>query len=245
MHKTSANPPIIILVNPQMGENIGAAARVMCNFGCRELRLVAPRDGWPNPKAESMAAGTLDLLQRVAVYPDLPAALSGVSTAFAVSARIRDMEKPVMDPARAGALLHAQPPEQNSALVFGAEASGLKNEDITLCDAMISYPVAPEFTSLNLAQAVTVMVYEWVRQQKDDPGVHETQAAPAPKEQLIGLFAHLETELSAAGFFFPPEKTRLMKQNIRNTLIKARMNEQEVRTFRGLVRALAHRRGGQ
>ncbi len=244
MQKPYSTQPAIVLVRPQMGENIGAAARVMANFGLRDLRLVAPRDGWPNPKAEVMSAGAIKDTGPVRVYSNVGKAIADCALVFAVSARLRDMEKDVFGPVEGCAELrkHAQNGAQ-TALLFGAESSGLNNEDVALCDSLVTYPVDKSFGSLNLAQAVAVFAYEWkVRQ-----GQNQIQPLSeiASKKAQIGLFEHLEGALDKAGFFYPAEKNPVMRQNIRNALIKARLTEQEVRTFRGIVKALAKGRGKQ
>ncbi len=240
--------PAMVLVQPQMGENIGAAARVMANFSLDDLRLVAPRDGWPNPKAQAMSAGALHETGPARVFPDVAAAIADCTLVFAVSARVRDMEKDVFGPTDGCAALRAHADQGGKvAVLFGAESSGLNNEDVALCDGLITYPVAPSFSSLNLAQAVAVLAYEWGTDRSVALPVKESRAGglAACKADQIGLFTHLETELDQAGFFFPPEKKPMMMRNIRNALTKARLTEQEVRTFRGIVRALAKGRGGQ
>ncbi|PHS29626.1 MAG: rRNA methyltransferase [Robiginitomaculum sp.] len=230
-----------------MGENIGAAARVMSNFGLTDLRLVSPRDGWPNPKAQAMSAGAIKDTGPVRVYKDVAAAIADCSMVFAVSARLRDMEKQVYGPVKGCASLrdHMHKGGQVS-LLFGAESSGLDNADVALCDGLITYPVDPGFSSLNLAQAVAVFAYEWHlgRQEVQNVLRPDNLSPAANKEKLIGLFGHLQTELDQAGFFFPPEKQTMMMRNIQNALTKARLTEQEVRTFRGVIRALAKGRGG-
>lgn len=230
-----------------MGENIGAAARVMANFGLNDLRLVCPRDGWPNPKALAMSAGAIKDTGPVRVYDDLAMAIADCSMVFAVSARLRDMEKPVYGPVDGAAALRNQLHEGGQVgLLFGAESSGLNNADVALCDGLITYPVDPAFSSLNLAQAVAVFAYEWhlARQEAQKVTRSDNLSLAANKAELIGLFGHLESELDQAGFFFPPEKQTMMMRNIQNALTKARLTEQEVRTLRGVIRALAKGRGG-
>ena len=249
MEKSQSYQPAIILVKPQMGENIGAAARVMANFALDDLRLVAPRDGWPNPKAQAMSAGALQDTGPARVYTDVASAIADCSTIFAVTARLRDMEKDVYGPVDGCAALRQQAHRGGKvALLFGAESSGLNNDDVAVCDGIITYPVNPGFSSLNLAQAVAVFAYEWGvnRAGVQNVGIQMAPVeGPAPKRNQIGLFEHLEEELVAAAFFFPPEKQTMMMRNIRNALTKARLTEQEVRTFRGIVRALANGRGSQ
>lgn len=246
MPNSKPHQPAIILVHPQMGENIGAAARVMANFGLHDLRLVAPRDGWPNVKAQTMSAGAIKDTGPVHVYPDVAKAIEDCSLVFAVSARLRDMEKDVFGPIEGCAVLRdCADAGGKTALLFGAESSGLGNEDVALCDGLITYPVDPSFSSLNLAQAVAVFAYEWRanRQNKTSQHTQNNSADIASKKDQAGLFGHMEKELDAAGFFFPPEKQTMMMRNIRNALTKARLTEQEVRTLRGVVRALARGRG--
>ena len=239
-------PPAIVLVGAQMGENIGAAARVMANFGLADLRLVAPRDGWPNAKAASMAAGALRVAVRVSVFADSASAISGLSQVLAVSARKRDMQKPVLGPREGCAAVRANAMTGTAAgLMFGPEASGLSNADVSLCDGLVTLPVTASFSSLNLAQAVAVLAYEWGASAHNAPAPPSALEPPASKAAQLGLFAHLEQALERAGFFFPPEKKPLMVQNIRNALTRAQLTEQEVRTFRGIVRALEHGRGAQ
>ena len=249
MKKSQSDQPAIILVKPQMGENIGAAARVMANFALDDLRLVAPRDGWPNPKAQAMSAGALQDTGPARVYEDVASAIADCSTVFAVTARLRDMEKGVYGPVDGCAALRKQAQRGGKvALLFGAESSGLNNDDVAVCDGIITYPVNPDFSSLNLAQAVAVFAYEWGVNRagtQSSAKPMDNVEGPAPKRDQIGLFGHLEDELVSAGFFFPPEKQIMMMRNISNALVKARLTEQEVRTFRGIVRALANGRGGQ
>lgn len=245
MQKTIEMQPAVILANPQMGENIGAAARVMANFGLHDLRLVAPRDGWPNPKAQAMSAGAIKETGPVRVFANVGEAIADCSLVFAVSARMRDMEKDVFGPDEGCMILQEhQNSGGKSGLLFGAESSGLNNQDVALCDGLMTYPVEKSFSSLNLAQAVAVFAYEWRASSvntTESPLSQENQTAN--KSDQIGLFEHLENELATAGFFYPPEKQPVMQQNIRNVLTKARLTEQEVRTFRGMVRALTKGRG--
>ncbi|MDQ7018099.1 MAG: RNA methyltransferase [Robiginitomaculum sp.] len=248
MHNSQEGQPAIILVRPQMGENIGAAARVMANFGLTDLRLVCPRDGWPNPKAQAMSAGAIKDTGPVRVYEDVAAAIADCSMILAVSARLRDMEKPVYGPVDGAAALRDHLRTGGGiGLLFGAESSGLNNADVALSDGLITYPVDRGFSSLNLAQAVAVFAYEWrLGRQEGNNLLRPDNLSPAAnKAELIGLFGHLESELDEAGFFFPPEKQTMMMRNIQNALTKARLTEQEVRTFRGVIRALAKGRGNR
>ncbi len=236
--------PAILLHTPQLGENIGAAARVMLNFGLTDLRLIAPRDGWPNPAAETMSAGALGQGVTATVFDTLEAAMAGLTFAVATTARPRGIEKPVLDTPQAVDALAAHPGQ--AGVLFGGEKSGLPNEAVALCDAILTYPVNPGYASLNLAQAVGIFCHQWGagaglggRFAGKDEGV----GAPASREDLIGMFEHFEAELDRAGYFYPPEKTHVITSNLRNALIRARWTEQEVRTFRGAIKALTLGRG--
>lgn len=233
--------PIILLVAPQLGENIGAAARVMGNFGLSELRLVAPRDGWPNPAADTMSAGAIpDGVVTVSVFDTLDAAVADVQHVIATTARPRGMEKPVVD--AVGGVDWIAGRAGRTGVMFGAEKSGLPNEAVTLADAILTYPVNRGFASLNLAQAVGVFCHAWAAG-AGVPEAFEGVDQPADRLDLLGMFAHFEAELDRAGFFFPPEKRDVMVQNLRNAFARAGWTAQEVRTFRGAVKALALGRG--
>tara|TARA_B100000678_G_scaffold167195_2_gene139632 strand:+ start:18222 stop:18914 length:693 start_codon:yes stop_codon:yes gene_type:complete len=223
-----------------MGENIGAAARVMGNFGLSDLRIVAPRDGWPNPAAETMSAGAFaEGVVTPRLFDSLEEAVSDLTYLLATTARQRGMEKPVFGTARGvQALSNQQGP---TGVLFGAEKSGLPNEAVALCDAILTYPVNSTFASLNLAQAVGVFAHAWADASHE--AAPETGNPPAPREQLIGMMEHFEDELERAGFFFPPEKKDVMIQNLRNAFTRAGWTEQETRTFRGAIKALAIGRG--
>ena len=235
--------PAFILVAPQMGENIGAAARVMANFGLGDLRLVAPRDGWPNPAAETMSAGALPDVVKVTVFPTVETAIADCSLVLATTARPRGMEKPVLTLPDAQKRIVVTP--ARTAILFGAERMGLPNEAVTLSDAILSFPVAPSFGSLNLAQAVALVAYGWA--EASAAGLPEGFTAsidpPASKEDLVGMMEHFEDELDRAGFFLPEVKREVMVQNLRNAFTRAGWTEQEVRTFRGAIKALALGRG--
>lgn len=236
--------PAIILHTPQLGENIGAAARVMLNFGLTDLRLVAPRDGWPNPAAETMSAGAFASGVEARVFATLEEAMAGLTFAIATTARPRGMEKPVLD--AAGAVTALQEHSGQAGILFGGEKSGLPNEAVALCDAILTYPVNPGFASLNLAQAVGVFCHQWGAATQLGgrfEGKNEGVGAPASREDLIGMFEHFEAELDRAGYFYPPEKTPVITNNLRNALIRAQWTEQEVRTFRGAIKALTLGRG--
>ena len=238
----TGDTPSIILVNPQLGENIGAAARVMANFGLSELILVEPRDPWPNDKAVSMAAGS-PVLDAAKLVPDVSTAIAPFTRLYATTARPRDMEKPVLTARQAMAEAKAAIGQgEKVAILYGAEQSGLPNEAVTAADAIMTLPVNREFSSLNLAQAVSVTAYEWTAEE-GVPAEFEPISDLASREDLERMFIHFEEELEKAGFFYPPDKTPLMVQNLRNGFIRGRWSNQEVRTFRGAIKALALGRG--
>lgn len=240
----SETRPAIILHRPQLGENIGSAARVMLNFGLQELRLVAPRDGWPNAAAEPLSAGAFEAGVSVTVFETIESAIADLQTVLATTARPRGMEKPVVGAAGGVDLVKAR--GLKAGIIFGAENHGLPSDVVGLADAILTYPVNPAFASLNLAQAVGVFCASWGaregaigRWEGEKAGVEP----PAPKQDLIRMFEHLEEELERAGYFYPPDKTPLMKTNIRNAFIRGDWTMQEVRTFRGAIKALAMGRG--
>jgi len=236
--------PVIILAEPQLGENIGASARAMLNFGLTELRIAAPRDGWPNPAAEPLAAGAFEAGVNVTAFDSVEAACADLGYLVAATARPRGMEKPVMNAGGAVDLIAQQ--SASVGVLFGNEAQGLSNDHVALCDAIMTYPVNKAFASLNLSQAVIVFAHAWGealgqagRFEGTDAGVGD----PASREELIGMFEHFEAELERAGYFYPPDKTPLMTRNLRNAFIRGQWTSQEVRTFRGAVKALAIGRG--
>ncbi|ACT58280.1 RNA methyltransferase [Hirschia baltica] len=240
----SNRQPAIILVSPQMGENIGATARVMANFGLKDLRIINPRDGWPNDKADTMSAGAFEWGVEAKVFDTLEAGLADLTYVLATTARPRGMEKPVFNAEEGiGALMSR--PDVGVGVMFGAEKAGLLNEDVALADGILTYPVDRSFSSLNLAQAVGVFAHSWAARtlegeaKKEFAGVGDS----ADREQLVRMFEHFEDELDRAGFFFPAEKRPVMTQNLRNAFIRAQWTNQEVQTFRGAVKALALGRG--
>ncbi len=236
--------PAIILVAPQLGENIGTAARAMLNFGLTELRLVAPRDGWPNPRAHAAASGADLVIDGAQLYDESAAAVADLDYVIATTARPRDMVKPIFTPETAAAKLREVIAGGGRAgVLFGPERTGLTNDDVVLADAVLMVPVNPAFASLNLAQAVLLLGHEWFKAaDKTPPERMDYQATrPATKEELLCFFEHLERELDRFGFLKPPEKRPSMIRNIRNLFQRAGMTEQEVRTFRGIVAALTRR----
>lgn len=241
--------PAVILVAPQLPENVGSAARVMANFGLKDLRLVTPRfASWPNARAQALAVGAFDGPDGVQVklFDDVRAALSDRTYVLAATARHREIDKPVHLPRDAlAACLASIAAGGAPAVMFGSEQSGLDNDAVALADAIVTYPVNPGFWSLNLAQAVAVFSYEWGA--AAGPGLPERFRSapaegvegPATREELMGLIAHFEEELDASGFFWPPIKAELMKQNLRSTLTRQVLTSQEVSTLRGAIKSIA------
>ncbi len=233
--------PAMVLVVPQLGDNIGAAARAMLNFALTDLRLVAPRDGWPNPRAWKAASGADSLLDNAKVVTTTEEAVGDLDFVLATTARPRDMVKPVYTPEEAVKRMRAHlKAGGNPGFLFGPERTGLTNDDLALADAVVRVPLNPAFSSLNLAQAVLLMAYEWNRAGDETPDEELPMAdtRPATKSELLGLFTHLEEELDDTGFLRPEEKRPAMTRNIRNLFQRAAMTEQEVRTFRGIISAL-------
>ena len=242
MSDAPSRKPVIVLVRPQLGENIGKAARAMLNFGLTEMRLVSPRDGWPNPSAGPAAAGADVVLEKALVFETLAEAVADCSHVYATTVRKRGVTKPVLTPEQAAKDIVAAP--GRSALVFGPERSGLETDDVALARAIVTAPINPEFGSLNLAQAVAINAYEWRQTVLDQPpAVFREGPPPADQAQITGLFEHLEDELETAGFFHPPEKKPAMVRNLRVALGRARLTDQEARTFRGVITALSKGRG--
>ena len=239
--------PIVILVEPQLGENIGAAARAMANFGLSRLRLVAPVQSWPNAKARVMAAGADRVLDAAALYDSLPAAIADCTFVFAATARAHDQAKPVVGAAEAAALMAPRVAAgENVALVFGRERNGLENEEVALADRILTLPVNPAFASLNLAQAVVVVGYEWFKSAGGGklPFTMPEKSAPAPKEQLLAFFASLERELEKVEFFRPPDKRETMQINLRNIFTRMQPTQQDIQTLHGVIMAIAEGRKG-
>ena len=215
----------------------------MLNFGLTDLRLIAPRDGWPNPAADPMSAGAFEDGVTVTVFKTMKEASAGLTRLYATTARPRGMEKPVLGPREAAMDMAAW--DGPVGVLFGAENSGLPNEAVALSDVILTYPVNPDFASLNLAQAVIVFAHAW-GEQGALPGRftgEEGVDTPADRADVIRMLEHFEDELERAGYFFPPEKTALMKDNLHSALVRANWTTQEVRTFRGAIKALAIGRG--
>lgn len=237
-------PPVFILVRPQMGENIGAAARAMLNFGLERMRVVGPRDGWPNPKAVAMASGAGRLLDHAGLFADLGGAVADCDFVFATTARGRELVKEVVTPERAMEMARAMGAEgKRVGVLFGPERAGLENEDIVRANAIVTVPVNPEFPSLNLAQCVLLLGYEWRRQAGEvAPSVMELARTEfASREEVDRLADHFEERLDAAGFFFPETKIEGMKANLRNMWGRLGLTRAEVQTFHGMLRQIAYK----
>lgn len=233
--------PAFVLVRPQMGENIGAAARAMLNFGLDRMRIVAPRDGWPNPKATVMASGAGRVLDEAGLFDDVAGAVGDCSYVFATTARPRDLTKPVVSPERAmqmGAEKIAA--GEKVAVLFGPERSGLENEDIARANAIISVPVNPDFASLNLAQCVLLTGYEWQRQTTEVVAetVEMGKSEWATGIEIEKLAEHYEDRLNDAGFFFPVDKGDSMKVNLRNLWSRMALTSADVQMLHGVMRQM-------
>jgi tRNA/rRNA methyltransferase len=233
---TAANKPVIVLVRPQLGQNIGKAARAMLNFGLTEMRLVAPRDGWPNPDAGPAASGADVVLEQARVFDTVQDAIGDCSTVFASTVRRRDLVMPVVGPEEMADRIAAS--AERSAILFGPERSGLETEDVALANAIVTVPINPEFGSLNLAQAVILLAYEWSkRSDLAQPTAKEVEP-PAPHGELDGLIAQLDEELVAKGYFHPPSRTQATRNTIRTIFTKTGWSSREVKAVRGIIRAL-------
>lgn len=236
--------PAVVLVNPQLPENIGATARAMLNFGLTDLRLVAPRDSFPDVRATRMAAGAESVLEQARVFATSAEAVADLHYVLATCPRDREMVKPVLTPRRAMEhAMHEIAQARKVGILFGPERTGLFNEDVVRADARVEIPTNPDYSSLNLAQAVVVLAYEWFQASHQvEPEVMTLgKTMFATRDALEGLLEHLETELEQCDFFKSPPMKPTIVQNIRNVLLRARFTDQEVRTFRGMIRALVHK----
>jgi tRNA/rRNA methyltransferase len=237
----------VVLVEPQLGENIGSAARAMANFGLARLRLVKPRQGWPNDKARVMAAGADRVLDGAELYDTLEAAIADCSLVLATTARAHDQAKPVVGPAEAAAEMAPRiAAGETVALVFGRERNGLENDEVGLADRIITLPVNPAFASLNLAQAIVIVAYEWFKATAAGklPFGMPDKSAPAPKQQLLAFFAALERELEKVEFFRPPDKRATMQINLRNIFSRMQPTQQDIQTLHGVIMSIAEGRKG-
>jgi tRNA/rRNA methyltransferase len=242
------NRPVIVLVRPQLGENIGKAARAMLNFGLTELRLVEPRDGWPNPSAGPAAAGADAVLERAQVFATTAEAVADCQHVHATTVRKRGVTKPVITPDEAARQVHTL--SGRHAILFGPERSGLETEDVALARNIITVPINPEFASLNLAQAVILLAYDWSRVGREIAGAGEAlvqptaedSLPPAPQEELDGLVAHFEQLLEPRGYFLPEGRAEATRRTLRGVLTKPGWNHLEVRTLRGILTHLGRER---
>ena len=232
----SVPPPAIVLVRPQLGENIGKAARAMLNFGLTEMRLVAPRDGWPNPQAGPAASGADVVLSQARVFDSVADAVADCAHVYATTVRKRGVTKPVVTPEEAARAVRSAP--GRSAILFGPERSGLETDDVALARSIITVPINPEFGSLNLAQAVILVAYEWSKGQGLAQPPETDLPPPAPQGELDGMIAQLEAMLNRANFYFPPDRAATTRRTLRTLLTKPGWSTQEVRTVRGVLSAL-------
>ena len=239
--------PVVILVRTQLGENVGTAARAMLNFGLGDLRLVQPKCGWPNVKAVNAASGATEVLNRLQTFTSTQSATADLHTVFATTARPRDLPKRVIDPA--GAALEARAGLARGhrvGLMFGPERAGLTTDDLVYADAVLTVPLNPDFSSLNLAQAVLLVAYEWFKAggfpppgpSSEDPG------RPATKGEVDGLFHRLQDELDAVDFFRADDRRQSLSRAIQLLLERARLREPDIHLLHGIVKYLAHGRSG-
>ena len=249
--------PAVLLMEPQLADNIGMVARAMANTGLDELRLIAPRDGWPNEKARIAASGANYVVDDAVPHDALADGIADLQWVAATTARQRDLRKPVLTPEQAVAEMRRRiVAGQRCGILFGRERNGLETDEVAVCDAIVMIPVNPRFASLNLAQAVLLIGYEWMRQHDRAslgrvttyeapiaPGLNVGSSRPASKEELLGLYEHLELELERLGYFNPAAKRQTMVRNIRSMLARMEATEQEVRTLRGIVATLAQGKG--
>ena len=236
MSAADERKPVVVLVRPQLGENIGKAARAMLNFGLTEMRLVEPRDGWPNPSAGPAAAGADEVLDKARVYPTTAEAVADCAHVYATTVRKRGVTKPVVTPEEAAREMAGN--TGRSAFLFGPERSGLETEDVALARAILTVPINPDFGSLNLAQAVILCAYEWSKHEALVQPTQEDLLPPAPQEQLEGLIEHLDRLLEPKGYFLPESRADATRRTLRGVLTKPGWNHLEVRTLRGVLSSL-------
>ncbi|RAP39899.1 RNA methyltransferase [Rhodovulum viride] len=242
----TAAQPVFVLVRPQMGENIGAAARAMWNFGLDRMRLVDPRDGWPNPRAVALASGAGRLLDHAGIFPSTAEAVADCDYVFATTARPRGLTKPVVTPEQAMTETRAMLAEgRRVAVLFGPERAGLENDDIARANAIVNVPVNPDFASLNLGQCVLLSAYEWRRQTAEvlPERLEMAGAEPASLLEVEKLAEHYEERLSEAGFFFPEPKAPGMKLALRNMWSRMPLTRPDVQILHGMLRQLTRVRG--
>jgi len=239
--------PIVILVEPQIGENIGAAARAMANFGLSQLRLVKPRQRWPNPDAKRVASGADRILTDTRLFDTIEEAIADCTLVFATTARAHDQAKPVIDAPEAARLAAPRiAAGENVGILFGRERTGLENQEVALADRIVTLPVNPAFASLNLAQAVVIVTYEWFKLASGGalPFVTPEKSPAASKEQLHAFFAAVEHELERVEFFRPPDKRDTMQINLRNIFTRMQPTQQDIRTLHGVIMSIAEGRKG-
>ncbi len=231
--------PAFVLIRPQMGENIGAAARGMWNFGLERMRLVSPRDGWPNPAATAMASGAGRLLDAAQIYDSTAEAVADCHFVYATTARSRELTKPVLSPEAAMADAAARIDRgEMVAVLFGPERAGMENADIALANAIVSVPVNPDFPSLNLAQCVLLTGYEWQRARGAAPVAQPAAGEPATQTEIEKLADHYEDRMHDAGFFFPAHKADSMKLNLRNLWSRLPLTRHDVQILHGIMRQM-------
>ncbi len=248
--------PAVILMEPQIAENIGMVARAMANFGIDELRVINPRDGWPSEKARAVASGAAAIVDGAGIYETLPSAIGDLSYVVATTARQRDLRKPILTPEEAAAEMRRRIGEgQRCAMLFGRERNGLETSEVARCDAVVMIPVNAKFASLNLAQAVLLQGYAWLRSgdeatlgrktandRRISSGLHLGHDVPAKHQEIERFFEHIEAELEATGFFTPPERRHVTVRNLRSMFLRSGLTAQEVRTLRGIVATLVRGR---
>ena len=232
----AASPPVIVLVRPQLGENIGKSARAMLNFGLTEMRLVAPRDGWPNPAAGPAASGADIVLERAPVFATAAEAIADCSIVYAATVRRRELVMPAVTPDAMASVIAATP--ARSAILFGPERSGLETEEVALAGAIVTVPINPEFASLNLAQAVILLAYEWSRTVTLAIPPDKVPEPPAPHGELDGLISQLDEALVAKGYFHPPARQQATRNTLRTIFTKTGWSSREIKAVRGIIRAL-------
>lgn len=235
-----APPPAFVLVRPQLAENIGKAARAMLNFGLTDLRLVTPRDGWPNPDAGPAASGADSVIANARVFDTLAKAVADCPHVYATTVRKRGVTKPVVDPEQAATAIRSV--QERSAIVFGPERAGLETDDVALARTILTVPINPAFGSLNLAQAVILVAYEWSKGEQLAQPPKTSDPHPAPHADLEGLIVQVDSLLDAAGFYFPRDKVPTTKRMVRSILTKPSWSRHEVRTLRGVIAAIANPR---
>jgi len=233
-----APPPAIVLVRPQLGENIGKAARAMLNFGLADMRLVAPRDGWPNPAAGPAASGADEVLANARLFDSVADAVADCPFVYATTVRKRGLVVPIVSPEEAAGEVRRN--SGRSAILFGAERSGLETDEVAIAGKIVTVPVNPDFRSLNLAQAVMLLAYEWSKHEALAVPTEGDEAEPrAEQAQLEGMIVQLYEALEAVDYFHPPDRTPATKNTLRTIMTRAGWSTREIQALRGVIRALA------